>query len=112
MFSTHRSHYHALLKGVPPELVKAEIMAGRSICLNFPEYNFYSSAIVGGNLPQAVGVAMSLKMVDRWRDYDLTDRAGVWCFCGDMAAKTGMFHECLEYSKKNRLSINFVIEDC
>ena len=33
VFSTHRSHYHALLKGVPPELVRAEIMARHSINL-------------------------------------------------------------------------------
>ncbi|KKL62895.1 hypothetical protein LCGC14_2180590, partial [marine sediment metagenome] len=59
VFSTHRSHYHALLKGVPPELVKAEILKGNSISLQFPEYHFFTSAIVGGILPIALGVAMS-----------------------------------------------------
>ena len=28
----------------------------------FPDYNIYSSAIVGGNIPIALGVAMSLKL--------------------------------------------------
>tara|TARA_Y100000310_G_scaffold328372_1_gene396410 strand:- start:2027 stop:2596 length:570 start_codon:yes stop_codon:yes gene_type:complete len=97
VFSTHRSHYHALLKGVPPELVQREILAGRSICLNFPEYNFYSSAIVGGSLPQAVGVAMTGK--------------DVWAFVGDMGSQTGIFSECLRFSDRNALPINFVIED-
>ena len=43
---TWRSHYQCLLKGVPPEKVKSEIMSGKSISLCFPEYNIFSSAIV------------------------------------------------------------------
>src|SRR5882762_1527523 len=50
-----RSHYQCLLKGVPPEEVKAEILAGRSISLCFPKYRIVSSAIVTGVLPMAVG---------------------------------------------------------
>ena len=45
-----RSHYQCLLKGVPAEEVKAEIMAGHSITLNLPEYRVLSSAIVTGVL--------------------------------------------------------------
>ena len=33
-----RSHYQALLKGVPAEQVKSEIISGRSISLCFPEH--------------------------------------------------------------------------
>ncbi len=55
-----RSHYQCLLKGVPPEKVKAEILAGRSISLCFPEYQVVSSAIVGGIRPIAVGIALAL----------------------------------------------------
>ena len=97
VFSTHRSHLHALLKGVPPEVVRKDILAGKSICLQYPEYRFHTSAIVGGNLPQAVGVAMTGQRV--------------WVFCGDMAAQTGIFSECLRFSGKNDLPITFVIED-
>src|SRR5262252_6831964 len=46
-----RSHYHALLKGVPRHEVKAAIMAGHSISLCFPQYKVLSSAIVGGIAP-------------------------------------------------------------
>ena len=60
-----RSHYQCLLKGVPPEELKMEILAGRSISLCFPEYNVVSSGIVGGILPIAVGVAMTLAMTGR-----------------------------------------------
>src|SRR6266566_3092630 len=54
--STWRSHYHALLCGVPEEQVRAAIIKGRSITLCFPEYRFFSSAIMGGALPIALGV--------------------------------------------------------
>ena len=95
VFSTHRSHLHALLKGVPPESVKEEILKGHSISLNFPEYKFFASGIVASAIPVAVGVALA------------GDR--VWCFLGDMAAETGMFHECLKFSKD--LPVRFVVEN-
>ncbi len=97
VFSTHRSHLHALLKGVPPALVKAEILLGRSITLNFQAYKFFSSAIVGGILPIATGVAM------------VGERA--WCFVGDMASETGLFHECVKYSAGQNLPIHFIVEN-
>ena len=97
VFSTHRSHYHALLHGVPPELIKTEILNGHSINLCFPMYRFYTSAIVGGILPIALGVAMAQQVV--------------WAFCGDMAAETGIFHECVKYARGHKLPIQFVVED-
>jgi len=101
--STHRSHYHALLKGVPPELVKAEILAGRSMHLNFKEYNFLTSAIVGGICPIAVGIAMGIKRRGEDRK--------VWCFIGDCAAEMGIYEESKKYAKNFDLPICFVIED-
>ena len=96
-FGTHRSHYHALLKGVPPELVKDEILKGHSITLNFAKYHFFSSAIVGGICPIALGVAMSGQRV--------------WCFLGDMASNTGILNECFKYAVGHSLPITYVIED-
>ena len=55
VFSTWASHLHALLKGVPPERVKQDILDGRSITLHYPDHNFFSSAIVGGISPIAAG---------------------------------------------------------
>lgn len=101
VFSTWRSHYHALLHGIQPEKVMSEIMAGRSMALMFPEHNFFTSAIVGGILPIAVGVAYALKPSTHM----------VWCFVGDMAATTGIFHESSEYARRNGLPIQFIIED-
>ena len=97
IFSNWRSHYHALLHGIPPEKVMAEILAGRSMNLNFPEYRFFTSAIVGGILPIAVGVAYSGRKV--------------WCFVGDMTWMTGIYRESYEFSRGHNLPIHFVIED-
>ena len=102
-FCSWRSHYQALLAGVPEKDVKAEILAGRSIALCFPKYNFYSSAIVGGQIPIAVGASISIKMNK--------STARVWCFVGDMTSETGMFQTALRYSEMHKLPITFVVED-
>ena len=62
VFSTWRSHYHALLHGVNPSKLKQKILDGKSITIIDKESNFYSSAIVTGILPIALGVAKSLKL--------------------------------------------------
>jgi TPP-dependent pyruvate/acetoin dehydrogenase alpha subunit len=103
VFCSWRSHYQCLLKGVPKELVRDEIIDGRSIALCFPDYRIYSSAIVGGVLPIAVGAAMSIKR--RGED------ARVYCFLGDMTAETGIAHESIKYSRNHQLPIQFVVED-
>jgi pyruvate dehydrogenase E1 component alpha subunit len=103
VFCSWRSHYQCLLKGVPPEEVKAEILAGRSISLCFPKYRIVSSAIVTGVLPMAVGVAMGIKRRG--------EKARVHCFAGEMTAETGAFHECLKYSTNHQLPIRFIVED-
>ena len=98
-----RSHYQCLLKGVPSENVKAEIMAGRSISLNFPEHRIVSSAIVTGIIPIAVGIAMGVKRKGSGEK--------VWCFMGEMTSETGVAHECIKYSRNHELPIHFVVED-
>jgi pyruvate dehydrogenase E1 component alpha subunit len=103
VFSTWRSHYHALLKGISEEWLESEILEGRSITLVNKNENFYSSAIVGGTIPIAVGVAMALKK-------DNID-GRVWCFVGDMSFETGGFMENYKYSKNFDLPITFVVED-
>lgn len=103
VFSTWRSHYHALLHGVPEDKVMAEIMAGKSMSLMFPEYHFFTSAIVGGILPIAVGLAAGIKRQNK--------DAQVWCFIGDMSATTGIFYESINYAYKHGLPIRFIIED-
>ena len=47
---------------MPEKILEKEILNGKSISLCFPEYKIYSSAIVGGILPIATGVAMANKL--------------------------------------------------
>lgn len=103
VFCSWRSHYQALLKGVPAETVEAEIREGRSISLCFPEYRFFSSAIVGGQIPMATGVALSLKRNQ--------ESGHVWCFIGDMTSETGIAQTALRYAENHDLPMTFVIED-
>jgi pyruvate dehydrogenase E1 component alpha subunit len=103
VFCSWRSHYQCLLKGVPEKKLINEIIKGKSISLCFPEYKIYSSAIVGGNVPIAVGTAMAIKRKKA--------KNKVYCFMGDMTSETGIAHESIKYSIKNNLPIIFIIED-
>jgi len=103
VFCSWRSHYQCLLKGVPPRIVEKEILNGKSISLCFPEYNIYSSAIVGGVIPIATGVALSNKLKK--------NKSKVFCFVGEMTAETGIMHECLKFSINKKLPIHFIVED-
>ena len=103
VFCSWRSHYQCLLKGVPENKIKKEIVDGKSISLCFPKYKIYSSAMVGGSIPIAVGVAMSIKRSKK--------KDKVFCFMGDMTSETGIAHESIKYSRNFNLPIHFIIED-
>lgn len=103
VFCSWRSHYQCLLKGVPPDLLEEEILKGHSISLCFPEYKIYSSAIVGGNLPIAIGTAMSIQRNG--------EDSHVYCFMGDMTFETGISEETIKYAQTHDLPITFIIED-
>lgn len=103
VFTTWRSHYQCLLKGVSPERIKKDILAGKSITLCYPDYKIYSSAIVAGNIPIATGVALDIKRKN-------SDNH-VWCFVGDMASETGTFFENWKYSVNHDLPITYIIEN-
>lgn len=97
-----RMHYQCLLKGVPVDKLKETILRGRSISLCFPEYRIVSSAIVGGSIPIALGIAWQIK------------RSGgnnrVHAFLGDMTRYTGIAHECLDYSLQHELPVRWIVE--
>lgn len=101
VFSTWRSHYHALLKSQDWVWLMSEILKNRSIHINSRKYKIFTSAIVGGILPIAVGVALAIKRKHL--------KSHVWCFVGDMTAETGNFYECVKYAAG--LPITFVVED-
>jgi TPP-dependent pyruvate/acetoin dehydrogenase alpha subunit len=104
-----RSHYHCLLKGVPPAELKAAIMAGHSVSLCFKEQKILCSGICGGIAPIAVGIACTLK---KRNDEDYTgNNEKVFCFLGDMTAETGIVHEAMKYAAYHRLPVEWIIED-
>lgn len=103
VFSTWRSHYHALLHGISPTWITNEILDGKSITLCNIDEKFYSSAIVGGTLSIALGVAMGIK--EKGSDEK------VWCFIGDMSFESGIFYEVHKYARNFDLPLYFVVED-
>ena len=100
---TWRNHYQALLKGVPEELLKQKIIAGKSMVMNLPEHKFICSSIVGGIASIAVGLALAMKLQGGINH--------VWCWSGDMSAQTGAWSESYRYALAQDLPITFVVED-
>lgn len=103
VYVTWRGHLKALLKGVPPEELRAAIQRGESMALRFDKYRVYGSAIVGGTVPIALGTALAIKC------RNLNER--VWLFIGDMAAESGIVYEVIKYAENFGLPLSVVIED-
>jgi TPP-dependent pyruvate/acetoin dehydrogenase alpha subunit len=130
VFSTHRNHYHALLKGIPAEKLEADILAGRSMFTFSREHNFYSSAILAGTCCIAAGVAHDIAekhpidLDDYWCEpahslpesrvplsHQTRPFPWVWCFIGDGAMENGHFAEAIQWAAWNRLPLTFILED-
>jgi len=103
VFSTHRSHYHALLSGVDPAVVERKIREGDSMFLFDRERNFFTSSILAGTSCIAAGVAWALK--------EEGGDGHVWCFLGDGAEEEGHFYEAVMMVAGHDLPCTFVIED-
>jgi pyruvate dehydrogenase E1 component alpha subunit len=100
---TWRNHYQGLLKNIPKNILTENILKGKSMVMNLPEYKFICSSIVGGIPSIATGIAFAIKLQNK------SDR--VWCWVGDMSAETGAFHEAYKYSLNHDLPITFIVED-
>jgi len=122
VFSTYRSHYHALLHGISEQWLKEWILDNKSIHVMNKEHKFITSAIVGGTLPIALGVAMAIQrnypdeyieretlLVKNHLNSAISPH--VWCFVGDMTAESGEFIHCWKYALHYDLPITFIIED-
>ena len=64
---------------------------------------FFTSAIVGGIAPIAVGLAKAIKLKNS------TDK--VWCFLGCMGVRCGISIESIVYSLGHDLPVTFIIEN-
>ncbi|MBI2618377.1 hypothetical protein HYW58_02925 [Candidatus Kaiserbacteria bacterium] len=103
VISSHRSHYHALLHGIPPEVVKKRILEGRSMFIYDRKRNFFCSAIIGGTPAIAAGIALALKRKK--------SKQRVWCFVGDGTEDSGHLFEAVRYVDGFELPCTFVIEN-
>ncbi len=112
--TTHyRDHGHALARGLDPKAVMAELFGkatgctkgvGGSMHLFDASRNFVGGyAIVAGQIPIAVGLALSISY---------THRDGiVLCFLGDGALNEGEFHESMNMAAIWRLPVVFFCEN-
>ena len=113
IFSTHRNHGHILSRGADPGRAMAEILGKiTGYCRGFggtlhgaaPELNIpTSSAMVGGNLPIAIGAAFALKHQGR-------PRVSVMMF-GDGVLEEGAFYESINLAALWDLPVVFMCEN-
>jgi len=113
VLATYREHGHALLRGVDPGEILAEMYGkqegccrgrGGSMHLFDAATRFYGgNAIVGGGLPVAVGLALADQMCHR--------PVVTTCFFGDGAVAEGEFHECMNLAALWQLPVVFCCEN-
>ena len=117
VFSTHRNHYHYLLKGGSREALMAELLGlptgickgkGRSMHIYDTSINFYTSGIIGGTCAIAVGVGMAIKNKYRKSKKKVPM---AWVFCGDGTEDSGHFTEAVRLGMARQLPVTFIIED-
>ena len=111
--STYREHGHCIAKGAEPRVVMAELFGketgishgrGGSMHLFDPVLRFMGGyAIVGGGLPIAVGLGLSVAYKE--------EQEIVACFFGDGALPQGAFHESLNMAALWNLPVIFICEN-
>jgi pyruvate dehydrogenase E1 component alpha subunit len=113
ILSAYREHAQAIVRGAEPRRVMAELFGkatgickgkGGSMHLFDPALNFMGGyAIVGGQFPIAVGLALAAR-------YRREDRIAA-CFFGDGAVNQGTFHESLNWARLWELPVLFICEN-
>ncbi|MDT5060316.1 MAG: pyruvate dehydrogenase component alpha subunit [Acidobacteriota bacterium] len=113
VLTSYRDHGQALVKGISPDEVMAELYGKASGCssgkggsmhLFDADVNFLGGhAIVGGQIPLATGVAFASK-------YKGTDQVTL-CFFGEAAVNQGAFHESLNLAQLWKLPCIYICEN-
>jgi len=113
LINHHRGHGHFIAKGADINLMMAEFLGkdagycrgrgGSMHIADFTSNNLGANGIVGGGIPQAVGVGLALQMQKR-------DQIVV-CIFGDGAANQGVFHEALNMAALWSLPILYICEN-
>jgi TPP-dependent pyruvate/acetoin dehydrogenase alpha subunit len=114
VLATYRGHGHAVTRGIPLEMIFAELM-GRSagpdrgiggsmhVAMRPQNHLILATAIVGSNIPIAAGVGLAVKK----KKLDNV----VACFFGDGAVNTGAFNEGLNLAAVWKVPCIFVCEN-
>ncbi len=111
--STHRGHGHCIAKGANLDLMMAELLGketgycrGRGGSMHIADVktgNLGANGVVGGGIPIATGVGLSIKLQG-------LDRICL-CFFGDGASNEGTFHEAINMAAIWSLPVVFVCEN-
>lgn len=113
LINHHRGHGHFITKGADINLMMAEFLGketgycrGRGGSMHIADFsanNLGANGIVGGGIPQAVGVGLGLQMQRR--------EEIVVAIFGDGAANEGVFHEAMNMAALWKLPILYVCEN-
>ncbi len=113
IISTHRGHGHCIAKGAEVNKMMAELFGrttgyckgkgGSMHIADVEKGNLGANGIVGGNLPLAVGAALTSKMKN--------EGYVVLCFFGDGASNEGSFHEAVNLASVWNLPVVFICEN-
>ena len=113
VIASYRSHVQAMIKGIAPEQVLAELYGkatgavkgkGGSMHMFSKEREFYGGhGIVGGQIGVATGMAFAAK-------YKKTEQVTL-CFFGEAAVNQGIFHESLNMAQLWKLPCIYICEN-
>ena len=113
VITAYRDHVQAMVKGMTPESVMAELYGksggcvkgkGGSMHMFSKEHQFYGGhGIVGGQIGVGTGMAYAAK-------YKGTDQVTL-CFFGEAAVNQGMFHESLNMAQLWKLPCIYICEN-
>lgn len=111
--STHRGHGHCIAKGADLNLMMAELLGresgycrGRGGSMHIADVatgNLGANGVVGGGIPIATGVGLSIQLQGR-------DQVCL-CFFGDGATNEGVFHESINLAAIWHLPVIFLCEN-
>ena len=109
----HRGHGHFIAKGADINLMMAEFRGkdtgynhgrgGSMHIADFQSNNLGANGIVGGGIPQAVGVGVALQMQRR--------KEICICIFGDGASNEGVFHEAMNMVALWNLPVLYICEN-
>lgn len=113
VITSYRDHVQAMVKGISPEGVMAELYGreggcvkgkGGSMHMFSKELNFYGGhGIVGGQIGVGTGMAFASK-------YKGQDNVTL-CFFGEAAVNQGIFHESLNMAQLWKLPVIYICEN-